>query len=537
MTNLESPFVTYDGNTNGGCDNITGGCDLGSTIDFCKILVICLLLLYIFYKLFYIESATDIGYVWDNSKTYEENKLLKDKFNAKLASDATSAKLASDTTSVKSAADVAIAKLAADAAAAKLNNDINKYNKSRNNFIELHNITNIPPCWSNYISPTANQLELERYFSSQPAKVIKNDTIKHTMLQAQVLVPVSSNQITKVPSDKELRKTYIDMRQNFINNNYNKHTVAPDYNESKHPDENIRELKQWIELYKLDDYNKNNQLLQSSIPIDNVSVDTYRNTYFDMRQNFINNNNKHPAPPYYNEGKPPDENIRELKRWFDLADSKKVAELDDYTKNNQLLQSSVQKAQAQQQSESCPPDYTLINHMCYKPPSYNNEATVFGKSPYVSDIKTQWGNIKYIINPEDPTLYNPECNKSFKLGPDTGNLVWDKTTGQCYWNNTDKVGVSYITSKNKNISLVNNSNDALRYGIAYNPFFNYHYAKCAPGYDHSLNSMTNNMVCTRNNFGLNGFKNPKDYMVTVSKPFWSNNVNILQAQKPPIYTN
>ena len=75
-----SPYVTYGGNYDGGscssmnggcgCNNkdggcngscgggISGGCDLGNMLDFCKILIVCLLLLYIFYKLMYTETAS-----------------------------------------------------------------------------------------------------------------------------------------------------------------------------------------------------------------------------------------------------------------------------------------------------------------------------------------------------------------------------------------------------------------------------------------------------------------------------------------------
>ena len=76
-----SPYVTYGGNydggscsssmnggcgcinKHGGCDGscgggVSGGCDLGYMLDFCKILIVCLLLLYIFYKLMYTETAS-----------------------------------------------------------------------------------------------------------------------------------------------------------------------------------------------------------------------------------------------------------------------------------------------------------------------------------------------------------------------------------------------------------------------------------------------------------------------------------------------
>ena len=184
-----------------------------------------------------------------------------------------------------------------------------------------------------------------------------------------------------------------------------------------------------------------------------------------------------------------------------------------------------------QKPEACPPDYTLLNHLCYKTPSYDGEATVFGSSPYVPDIKTQWGNIdKYIINPEDPTLYNPECSKSFKLGPDDGNLEWDKTTGQCYWKNTTQTANEYnVTKHDTEHAAWHLDPNGKRYGGVTNTWYNsgkwgdiiwwkgFH-AQCAPGYYKSSNSARGHAVCTRRNFGLTGFKNPNDFMVSKVNP-------------------
>lgn len=51
--------INKDGGCNGSCGGgISGGCDLGNMLDFCKILIVCLLLLYIFYKLMYTETLT-----------------------------------------------------------------------------------------------------------------------------------------------------------------------------------------------------------------------------------------------------------------------------------------------------------------------------------------------------------------------------------------------------------------------------------------------------------------------------------------------
>jgi hypothetical protein len=75
----ESEFVDYGGGYDGGscsspsggcgcnrvggcdgsCGGVSGGCDLGNMLDFCKILIVCLLVLYIFYKLMYTETPSD----------------------------------------------------------------------------------------------------------------------------------------------------------------------------------------------------------------------------------------------------------------------------------------------------------------------------------------------------------------------------------------------------------------------------------------------------------------------------------------------
>jgi hypothetical protein len=247
-----------------------------------------------------------------------------------------------------------------------------------------------------------------------------------------------------------------------------------------------------------------------------------------MRQDFITKHPNHPQPQYYNESKTPDENIIELKKLFDLAEKKKVAVSDDYTKNNQFLQSSVKTAVQLRV-------VTAVSNLSEFRQKYPLSQDPWLRKGMIPNNRIMLEELEKELNDaiaaQYPTLNNPECNKSIKLGPDNGNLKWVDTTGECYWENIDKVGDSYYSKKYDTNSRALEADAVKRYGlknVKLDSIWDGLYAPCAPGYYPSSAGPTE-VVCTRKRFGLTGFKKPKDYPVVVSSPVGYDKVDNTKA--------